>query len=68
MTECSKLSHPVLLTTVLEVQEAIEDAGSHGEIEAIKTKNDVWRQDVEKGLVETFQQGRAEDAWDKTID
>ena len=68
MAESSKLSDPELLMTVLEVREAIEDAGDHNEIEAIKKENDVRIKDVEKGLMEAFQEGRAEEARDKTIE
>jgi len=54
--------------TVLDVREAIEDAGDHNEIEAIKKENDVRIKDVESKLAKAFQEGRAEEARDKTIE
>ena len=54
--------------TVLEVREAIEDAGSHTEIDEIKLDNDKRIKDVERELVEAFREGRAEDARDRTIE
>jgi molecular chaperone HscB len=54
--------------TVLEVREAIEDAVDHDEIDDIKKENQQRIHEVEKGLVEAFREGRAEDARDKTIE
>lgn len=68
VTESSKLSDAQLLMTVLEVREAIEDAGDHDEIEAIKQENDVRIKNVQRELAEAFQHGRAEEARDKTIE
>jgi len=68
VTESSRLSDPELLMTVLEVREAIEDAGSQAEIEEIKLDNDKRIKDVEGELVKAFREGRAKDARDRTIE
>jgi molecular chaperone HscB len=54
--------------TVLEVREAIEEAVDHDEIDGIKKENQQRIQEVEKGLMEAFREGRAEEARDKTIE
>jgi len=48
------------------VHDASEDAGGHYDVEVINMKNDIWIQDVEKGLVDAFQEGCREDGRDKT--
>jgi molecular chaperone HscB len=68
VTESSKLSDPELLMMVLEVREAIEEATTPSEVEAIKAENQKRIKDVEMKLEEAFKEGRAEDARDRTIE
>jgi molecular chaperone HscB len=66
--ESSKLSDPELLMTVLEVREAIEEAGTHEEIDKIKAENQGRIKDVQKKLIQAFKEGKAKDARNGTIE
>jgi len=54
--------------TVLEVREAIEDASTHEQVDAIKHENQQRIIKVQQRLSQAFKEGRAEDARDKTIE
>lgn len=54
--------------TVLEVREAIEEAGSHDDLDIIKAENQERIKDVQKKLIQAFREGNAEDARDRTIE
>jgi molecular chaperone HscB len=54
--------------TVLDVREAIEEAGTHEEIDEIKAENQERIKDVHNKLIHAFKEGKAEDAHDGTIE
>jgi len=66
--ETSKLSDPELLMTVLEVREAIEEAETQDEVEGIKRENGARIERVEEELRRAFEEGRGEDARDRTVE
>ena len=66
--ETSKLSDPELLMTVLEVREAIEEAETQDEVEGIKRENGARIERVEEKLRRAFEEGRGEDARDRTVE
>ena len=54
--------------TVLEVREAIEEAETHDEVEVTKRENQARIDKVEAELRRAFEEGKGEDARDRTIE
>ena len=54
--------------TVLEVREAIEEAETHEEVVKIKRENDARIELVEGELRRAFEEGKGEDARDRTVE
>ena len=54
--------------TVLEVREAIEEAGTQEEVEGIKMENRRRIEEVEGELRRAFEEGKGEDARDRTVE